>query len=71
MMNHRESWAEERKAPSHEEYVQQLKEESEPVKRERKPKAETAAPEDEKGDAGAGSGAPVASPRVIVRRTSK
>ena len=40
MMNHRESWAEERKAPSPEEWTQILAEEAMPVKRVRKPVAE-------------------------------
>lgn len=50
MMNHRESWAEERKAPSAEEWAQILAEEAAPVKRVRKPVAETpvAAPPPEK-----------------------
>ncbi|MBS1963816.1 MAG: hypothetical protein JST04_16520 [Bdellovibrionales bacterium] len=50
MMNHRESWAEERKAPSPEEWAQILAEEAAPVKRARKPAAETpvAAPPPEK-----------------------
>ena len=40
MMNHRESWAEERTAPSPEEWAQILAEEALPVKRVRKPAPE-------------------------------
>ncbi len=36
MMNHRESWAEERRAPSREEWAEILAKEDEPVKRPRK-----------------------------------
>jgi hypothetical protein len=43
MMNHRESWAEERAAPSREEWIRQLAEEAAPVKRTRKPVEETVA----------------------------
>jgi hypothetical protein len=43
MMNHRESWAEERTAPSEAEWAQILAEEAMPVKRVRKPVEETAA----------------------------
>jgi hypothetical protein len=34
IVNHRESWAEERKAPKRDEWIQMLKEESEPKRRE-------------------------------------
>ena len=44
MMNHRESWAEERTAPSRDEWIQQLAEEAAPVKRTRKTAEEVAAP---------------------------
>ena len=44
MMNHRESWAEERKAPSKEEWAEMLAKEAEPAKRTRKAAVE-AAPE--------------------------
>ena len=60
IVNHRESWAEERKAPSRDEWIQILREESEPKKRgprAAKPVEATAPP------------AP-APARVIVRRGS-
>ncbi len=44
MMNHRESWAEERKAPSVEEWAEILAKEAEPVKRTRKTEAPEAPP---------------------------
>jgi hypothetical protein len=62
-MNHRESWAEERRAPSREEWQKTLKGEEEPVKRTRTPKA--AQPQAE--------AAPAASkgPAVILRRRNE
>jgi hypothetical protein len=60
MMNHRESWAEERKAPSQEEWAKVLSGEDQP-KRKRTP-TEKAAPE---------SPVPVnatSAPKVILRR---
>src|SRR5689334_13530384 len=45
MMNHRESWAEERKAPTRDEWIKQLEEEAQPKKRgPRAPKPEAPAP---------------------------
>lgn len=44
MMNHRESWAEERSAPSRDEWARILAEEAMPVKRTRKVVEETPAP---------------------------
>ncbi len=41
LMNHRESWAEERTAPSADEWARTLAEEALPVKRVRKPAVET------------------------------
>lgn len=59
MMNHRESWAEERKAPSKEEWARTLSGEDKPV-RKRQPKAETTEPVQPS----------VSSvPRVILRRS--
>jgi len=66
MMNHREAWAEERKAPSYDEFVKQLAEEAEPIKRERKCKGSDGDVEQRPADS-----VPVASaPKVIVRRKS-
>jgi hypothetical protein len=59
-MNHRESWAEERHAPSLAEWEKQLAADAEPKKRERKPREE-AAPE-------AAPAAAASKPRVILRR---
>jgi hypothetical protein len=62
LMNHRESWAEERKAPAREEWERTLKGEDKP-KRERK--AAEAQPETEEA-----TGRPAAAtPKVILRRT--
>lgn len=62
LMNHRESWAEERRAPSKEEWARQLADEAAPKKRgprTKTPEPETAAPAQ-----------PATPPRVIVRRSS-
>ncbi len=62
MMNHRESWAEERKAPSHDEWVKTLSGEDKPA-RKRAPKEEAApepAPERPSGP-----------PRVILRKRAE
>lgn len=58
-MNHRESWAEERKAPTREEWARTLSGEDKPVrKRAEKPvQEETTAP------------TPVTAPKVILRRS--
>ena len=61
-MNHRESWAEERKAPSKEEWAQILAEEAAPKKR--KPR-EAAAVEEAK------AAVPVGPARVLVRRKTE
>ncbi|HTL12553.1 MAG TPA: hypothetical protein VL588_08710, partial [Bdellovibrionota bacterium] len=59
IVNHRESWAEERKAPTEAEWKSQQEEDAKP--KTRAPRA--AAPEPEAPPA-----APKAAPRVIVRR---
>jgi hypothetical protein len=63
MMNHRDTWAEERRSPSLTEWQAQLKAESEPKKRPRAPKpeaqAETAAP---------APTTPASPPKVLIRR---
>ncbi len=62
-MNHRESWAEERRAPSKDEWEKTLKGESEPVKRTRAPKPAAVAP---------AAAMPMdAAPKVILRRKSE
>jgi hypothetical protein len=61
MMNHRESWAEERRAPTREEWARIIEEEAQPKKRPRAAKeAPTPAP--------AQPAAPAAPPKVIIRR---
>ena len=60
-MNHRESWAEERKAPTREEWARIQEEEAQP--RKRKPR-EVAAPAEEAPK----PAAPAAPPRVLIRR---
>lgn len=62
MMNHRESWAEERRAPTFEEWEKLLKGEGERKPRERRPKTEVKAPED------SGGAGPATAPKVILRR---
>jgi hypothetical protein len=57
MMNHRESWAEERKAPTYDEWVKTLAGEDK-VPRKRSPKEE----------APAEAPSPASAPRVILRR---
>jgi hypothetical protein len=59
-MNHRESWAEERHAPTREEYARQLEEESKPTPRKRAPKpaADPVAPPPEPSK-----------PKVVLRRS--
>lgn len=59
MMNHRESWAEERKAPTLAEWTKTLSGEDKP-KRTRAPKEEAAAPE---------AAAPAGPAKVILRRS--
>jgi len=62
LMNHRESWAEEKKAPSLDEWKKTLAGEDEP-KRTRKPKEEK--PAEEK------KAAPLAPPKILIRRRSE
>lgn len=59
MMNHRESWAEERKSPTKAEWIQILADEAAPKKR--GPREKPVAPEPVKA-------APTAPPKVLVRR---
>lgn len=59
LMNHRESWAEERKAPTLDEWKAELIAEAQPKKRERKPKEEEIPVAVQK---------PVSEPKVILRR---
>lgn len=62
MMNHRESWAEERKAPSRDEWERALSGEDKPARKPRAAKAEETAAEPKPADTG---------PKVILRRTPK
>ncbi len=63
-MNHRESWAEERRAPSKEQWEQALKKEAEPVKRPRAPKSAAIA-------ASVALPSSDSAPKVILRRKSE
>lgn len=62
-MNHRESWAEERTAPTKSEWAEIQAAAEEPKKRPRK--------KEEIPDASPSTSAPPSAPRVIVRRNSK
>ena len=62
MMNHRESWAEERKAPSQEEWVQMQQEELEPKPRTRRQSTGDDKPRTEETQK------PVTAAKVILRR---
>jgi hypothetical protein len=62
MMNHRDTWAEERKAPSKTEWEAMLKAESEPKRRVRAEKPAAAQPE-------AAPSAPAAPAKVLLRRS--
>ena len=65
LMNHRESWAEERKAPTHEEWKKICEEEAAPKKRERK-----AFPEADSETAAQAEVTTPAKPAVILRKRS-
>ena len=75
MMNHRESWAEERRAPTPEEWARVLSGEAEAeAKAVRKQEREAAQAEAEakaRAEAAAKAAAPVSAPRVIVRRSNR
>lgn len=75
MMNHRESWAEERRAPSPEEWARVLSGEAEAeakaVRKKEREAAESAAEAKARAEAAAKAATPASAPRVIVRRTGR
>ena len=70
-MNHRESWAEERKAPSEAEYQKQLEEDALPKKRkprEEKNEKSVSAAEEDKNASAAASLSQGAAPKALLRK---